>query len=102
MGVWFGLGGQGAAMTDQITPIADELRQADKRMTPNERALGQALLDLAEQNHAAIEMLSALIDSDAELAPLLWPIVDLLFAGGRSAVGVHAALVKSISQPVVH
>lgn len=89
-------------MTDQINSLADELRQAAQQMTPRERVLGDALLDLAGEVHVATEMLFALVVSDAALAPLLGPIVDLLFTGGRSAVGTHAAVVAEINQPEVH
>lgn len=86
---------------DQITPVADELRQARERMLPNERALGDALLDLAELAYVAYEQLSALIDRD-ELEPLLGPIAEQLFASGRSAVGAHAAVVARINRAVMH
>lgn len=89
-------------MSAAITSLANELNQADKKMTPSERALGHALLDLAGQNHAAIERLSALVGDNAELARELWPIADLLFAAGRTALGAHAVVVAKLNQSVVH
>lgn len=91
-----------AHQADQTTPVADELRQADERMTPNERALGDALLDLSEQSHAAYEQLRTLIDGDIELEPLLRPVAEQLFASGCSAVGAHAAVVARINKAVMH
>lgn len=91
-----------AHQADQTTPIADELRQANERMTPNERVLGDALFDLVWEIHVAVETLSVLVDHDAELAPRLRPIADQLFAGLRSAVSVHAAVVVNVNQPTCH
>jgi hypothetical protein len=89
-------------MSDQISPLADELRQAAGQMTSRERALGDALMDLAGEVHAVAEMLVVLADSDAALAPLLEPLIYSLRSAGTRAVGVHAAVVADINQPDVH
>lgn len=89
-------------MSDQISPIADELRRAAARMSPTERALGDALIELAGEVHTAAEMLAAFANRDPDVAPLLQPLVDLLISSGTCALGTHAAVVAGILRPAVH
>jgi len=77
--------------------IAEELRLAAERMSPNERALGDALLALAGQVQDAVEFLRLLTDqtANADHALVAGEVMKLLLEAGHQGVGAHAAVIKA-------
>ena len=95
-----------ATLNAQREIISEELRLAAEQMTPNERVLGDALLDLVGEIDDAAEFLKMLTeekasDYDAGHALVANEVMRLLFAAGYRAVCEHAAVVGGILSPTV-
>lgn len=84
------------------SPIAEELRQAAEQMTPRERMLCDALIELVNDASDVAIMLRALATHSREVEAVAMPIAELLDGCATRALGVHAAAVADANAPAVH
>lgn len=86
---------------DAADAIYGELRQAAVRMTPRERALGDALVDLIGEAQDIAKMMGVIAECDSTLAPMLLPLIDQLRAAKQAGIATHAAVVAEVNGSTV-